>query len=127
MLMAIKTVTKIGGGDIETSLKQEVDVLKNLRHDNIVQLYGCLVVGGDSLWILMDLCEYGSARDVLKKQPGGCFSEVGVLSIMSPVLQGLEYLHSKSILHRYKEKEEEREEKETKRNEKTKGNEKKES
>ena len=101
--MAIKTVDKIGFGreDIEDSLKKEVDVLKKLRHDNIVQLYGCLMVGGDSLWILMDLCEFGSARDVLKKQPGGCFTELGVLSILAPVLKGLEYLHSLSILHRY--------------------------
>ena len=39
--MAIKTVTSMDdNADVIESLRKEVDVLKKLRHDNIVQLYG---------------------------------------------------------------------------------------
>ena len=96
MPMAIKTVSI--GKESET-FRKEVDLLRSMVHENIVQLYGCLQVK-EKLWILMDLCEMGSAMDVLKRQPGRIFSEGVILAILFPVLKGLAYLHSRNVIHR---------------------------
>ena len=94
--MAIKAVTM---GKESDTFRKEVEVLRKMVNENIVQLYGCLQVR-EKLWILMDLCEMGSALDVLKGQPNRTFSENVILAILFPVLKGLAYLHQRNIIHR---------------------------
>ncbi len=97
MIMAIKCVEMNEEESID--LRKEIEVLRKLKHENIVQLFGCIPLDSKT-WILMELCEMGSASDVMRRFPTASFSEEIILAILFFVLQGLIYLHGKGIVHR---------------------------
>eukprot|EP00211_Chloroparvula_japonica_P003125 CAMPEP_0119123404 /NCGR_PEP_ID=MMETSP1310-20130426/3353_1 /TAXON_ID=464262 /ORGANISM="Genus nov. species nov., Strain RCC2339" /LENGTH=527 /DNA_ID=CAMNT_0007113205 /DNA_START=175 /DNA_END=1758 /DNA_ORIENTATION=+ len=82
------------------SIQEEINVLKDCRHTNIVCYYGSAVPDPDSLWILMDFCEMGSVLDLCKTRPTKSLTEDQVGTVLGSVLKGLNYLHSKKIIHR---------------------------
>lgn len=92
-------VKKVFLGKIDSSLLQEINLLKECTHPNIVKFHGCYGPIDQELWILQELCEAGSLADCLKATQT-TFSERQIAYIISNVLSGLEYLHSKRIIHR---------------------------
>lgn len=80
-------------------LRQEVDVLKNLSHTYIPQVYD-FFVENDKVYTVMDYIE-GESFDKLLKQ-GKSFSQVQVIAWACQLLEALVYLHSRppyGILH----------------------------
>ncbi|KAI9139498.1 kinase-like domain-containing protein [Paraphysoderma sedebokerense] len=78
---------------------REISLLQTLRHPNIVQIEK--VVVGDSLdkiYIVMEYCEYDLANYV--DQQNLSFSPVQVKHLMQQLLNGMQYLHSRFIIHR---------------------------
>lgn len=63
----------------------EVDILKQCRHQNIVNFYGCGVDQNNRLWILMDLCEFGSLRSLLSAK---VHRKVNLLHRLTPHYSG---------------------------------------
>ena len=47
------------------SLEREIEILKKCQHQNIVGYYGTCKKAG-KLWILMDYCELGSIKDLMR-------------------------------------------------------------
>ncbi|KAJ2932662.1 hypothetical protein H1R20_g4435, partial [Candolleomyces eurysporus] len=78
-------------------IMSEIDLLKNLHHENIVQYKG-FVKTREFLYIILELCENGSLHTVLKKF--GKFPENLVAMYISQVLEGLLYLHDQGVIHR---------------------------
>ncbi|KAH6569053.1 hypothetical protein BASA62_005091 [Batrachochytrium salamandrivorans] len=78
-------------------LTQEIDLLKQLRHPNIVALYG-YEESDAFLNVIMELCENGSLQETIRKF--GKFPEKLVALYMSQVLLGLGYLHGQGVIHR---------------------------
>ena len=90
------------------SLEIELDKLRNLRHTNIIELYESKVVSillgtkleqkGWKVSILMEYADKSSLRDLLET--------VGTLDVhiarswTIQLLEGLEYIHSKGVLHK---------------------------
>ncbi|KAI3326858.1 hypothetical protein HD806DRAFT_488388 [Xylariaceae sp. AK1471] len=78
-------------------IEAEIDLLKNLHHDNIVKYIG-FVKSADCLNIILELCENGSLHSICKSY--GKFPENLVGVYMTQVLQGLQYLHDQGVIHR---------------------------
>eukprot|EP00732_Lithocolla_globosa_P004046 Lithocolla_globosa_v1_NODE_3502_length_1654_cov_4.257036.p1 type:complete len:162 gc:universal NODE_3502_length_1654_cov_4.257036:735-1220(+) len=95
--VAIK-VLEIVEDEIE-ELENEVTILKRTQHMNIVRLFGTYAVNQENLWLCMELCEVGSALDVIKTN-NKAFKEDQISFIIGESLRGLVYLHSLGIFHR---------------------------
>jgi len=99
-LMAIKQVEFKDNGKADKfvqSLKQEIDILKDLHHKNIVQYYGSQ---SDEKYfdIFLEYVPGGSILSLLNNY--GAFEELLIKNFIRQVLEGVSYLHEKGIVHR---------------------------
>ncbi|GAA5962208.1 hypothetical protein JCM3765_003898 [Sporobolomyces pararoseus] len=78
-------------------IMQEIDLLKNLHHSNIVQYRGYARTDS-ALYIILEYCENGSLSAIIKKFGRFPESLVGLYTLQ--VLQGLLYLHDQGVIHR---------------------------
>uniref|UniRef100_A0A674ARH1 Mitogen-activated protein kinase kinase kinase kinase n=1 Tax=Salmo trutta TaxID=8032 RepID=A0A674ARH1_SALTR len=83
-LAAVKII-KLEPGDDFSIIQQEIFMVKECMHHNIVAYFGSYLCR-DKLWICMEYCGGGSLQDIYH-----------ALSLRS---QGLGYLHSKGKMHR---------------------------
>ncbi|KAA8574504.1 hypothetical protein EYC84_005958 [Monilinia fructicola] len=94
-------VKQIKLGDLPKSelrmIEAEIDLLKNLNHDNIVKYLG-FVKSSDCLNIILEYCENGSLHSICKSY--GKFPENLVGVYMGQILLGLQYLHDQGVIHR---------------------------
>ncbi|XP_018429860.1 PREDICTED: mitogen-activated protein kinase kinase kinase 3 isoform X1 [Nanorana parkeri] len=82
-----------------SALECEIQLLKNLHHDRIVQYYGCLRDKGEkTLTIFMEYMPGGSVKDQLKAY--GALTENVTRRYTRQILEGMSYLHSNMIVHR---------------------------
>ncbi len=78
----------------------DLQKLVSLHHDNIAQIFEVLQETA-TVWVFMELCNHGDLVDYL--QPEGASSSVSehkMLSLMLDIAKGVEYLHSKNVIHR---------------------------
>ncbi|XP_041433984.1 mitogen-activated protein kinase kinase kinase 2 isoform X2 [Xenopus laevis] len=81
------------------ALECEIQLLKNLLHERIVQYYGCLRDSQEkTLSIFMEYMPGGSIKDQLKAY--GALTESVTRKYTRQILEGVHYLHSNMIVHR---------------------------
>ncbi|XP_020587613.1 mitogen-activated protein kinase kinase kinase YODA isoform X2 [Phalaenopsis equestris] len=78
-------------------LGQEISLLRQLRHQNVVQYYGCEMLE-DKLYIYLEYVSGGSIHKLLQEY--GQFGEPAIRSYTQQILSGLAYLHTKKTVHR---------------------------
>uniref|UniRef100_A0A3B3R7T7 Mitogen-activated protein kinase kinase kinase 2 n=1 Tax=Paramormyrops kingsleyae TaxID=1676925 RepID=A0A3B3R7T7_9TELE len=82
-----------------SALECEIQLLKNLFHERIVQYYGCLRDTQEkTLSIFMEYMPGGSIKDQLKSY--GALTENVTRKYTRQILEGVSYLHSNMIVHR---------------------------
>lgn len=82
-----------------SALECEIQLLKNLQHERIVQYYGCLRDRAEKiLTIFMEYMPGGSVKDQLKAY--GALTESVTRKYTRQILEGMSYLHSNMIVHR---------------------------
>lgn len=86
------------------TLESEIEVLRKLRHRNIVRYIGaqrekegCPPV--DVLNVFLEYVPGGSIHGLI--QEIGCFDESLIRVYTKQILVGLDYLHGKNVVHRY--------------------------
>ncbi|CAK6984292.1 serine/threonine-protein kinase Nek1-like, partial [Scomber scombrus] len=79
--------------------QQEVEVLSNMTHPNIVQ-YKESFEEGDCLYIVMNYCEGGDLSMKIKSQEGKLFSEEQILDWFVQICLALKHIHDRNIIHR---------------------------
>ncbi|KAJ7982314.1 Protein kinase [Quillaja saponaria] len=99
-LFAIKQVSleNIAQEDLNI-IMQEIDLLKNLNHKNIVKYLGSLKTK-THLHIILEYVENGSLANIIKPNKFGPFPESLVAVYIAQVLEGLVYLHEQGVIHR---------------------------
>lgn len=80
-------------------IMQEIDLLKNLNHKNIVKYLGSLKTKSH-LHIILEYVENGSLANIIKPNKFGPFPESLVAFYIAQVLEGLVYLHEQGVIHR---------------------------
>ncbi|KAL9938366.1 hypothetical protein V8E36_002989 [Tilletia maclaganii] len=80
-----------------SEIMSEIDLLKNLKHPNIVKYLGSEKTN-DFLFIILEYCENGSLQHFCKRF--GVFPEGLVGVYIAQVLEGLMYLHDQGVIHR---------------------------
>jgi len=102
--VAIKTI-KIGNGETWKELKNEVNIMKSLRHPNIVQLYETFSTS-DTLHMVMAECGGGDLshwlKDRMKASGKMCDAEFekNVARFVVKTFSALAYMHDRNICHR---------------------------
>ncbi|XP_077059843.1 mitogen-activated protein kinase kinase kinase kinase 3 isoform X9 [Siphateles boraxobius] len=95
-LAAIKVI-KLEPGEDFAVVQQEIIMMKDCKHSNIVAYFGSYL-RRDKLWICMEYCGGGSLQDIYHVT--GPLTESQIAYVTRETLQGLYYLHSKGKMHR---------------------------
>ncbi|KAK6323101.1 hypothetical protein J4Q44_G00054400 [Coregonus suidteri] len=95
--MAAIKIVKLDPGDDITSIQQEITMMKECKHKNIVAYFGSYH-RNTKLWICMEYCGGGSLQDIYHVT--GPFKEKQIAYICRETLQGLYHLHETSKMHR---------------------------
>ncbi|XP_058646897.1 mitogen-activated protein kinase kinase kinase kinase 3 isoform X6 [Onychostoma macrolepis] len=95
-LAAIKVI-KLEPGEDFAVVQQEIIMMKDCKHSNIVAYFGSYL-RRDKLWICMEYCGGGSLQDIYHVT--GPLTESQIAYVTRETLQGLCYLHNKGKMHR---------------------------
>ncbi|XP_076308513.1 serine/threonine-protein kinase Pak-like [Tachypleus tridentatus] len=71
-------------------------VLREMKHPNVISYLDSYLIG-DEFWVIMEYLAVGSLDNVVTKTH---LSENDISSVCKEVLQGIEYLHVNSVIHR---------------------------
>lgn len=74
----------------------EIIVMKNSKHKNIVNYMDSFLFKGD-LWVIMEFMQGGSLTDVVT---ANIMTEGQIAAVCKETLEGLRHLHSKGVIHR---------------------------
>ncbi|XP_014247613.1 mitogen-activated protein kinase kinase kinase kinase 5 isoform X2 [Cimex lectularius] len=95
-MVAIKVI-KLEPGDDFAIIQQEILMMKDCKHHNIIAYYGSYL-RRDKLWICMEYCGGGSLQDIYHAT--GPLSELQIAYMCKETLHGLAYLHTMGKMHR---------------------------
>ena len=96
--MAVKVINKSGARlSVIKKMKEEISILKQLNHANIVKFFGFLETN-NQLLIKMEYIKYGTLSHWIKNHKKISEEEASV--ILNHILSAVVYLHSKQICHR---------------------------
>lgn len=93
-------IKKISFGNLPDSIKkrsiQEIDILKNLSHQNIIRLYD-YKFENNYLFLITEYCKDGDLGSWINRDNK---SSHEILDIVRQIVEGLSYLHENQIIHR---------------------------
>ncbi|XP_065200329.1 mitogen-activated protein kinase kinase kinase kinase 5 isoform X3 [Planococcus citri] len=95
-LAAIKVI-KLEPGDDFAVIQQEILMMKDCRHPNVIAYFGSYL-RRDKLWICMEYCGGGSLQDIYHIT--GPLTEIQIAYMCRETLNGLAYLHTMGKMHR---------------------------
>jgi len=78
---------------------REVRLHSSLQHENVVKLYAAFKEG-DRVVMVQEYADGGDLFSLLQKYGGRLGEKVAVQMVLDPFLRVLQYLHTRSIVHR---------------------------
>ncbi|CAG5113640.1 Oidioi.mRNA.OKI2018_I69.chr2.g7730.t1.cds [Oikopleura dioica] len=96
--VAVKVIqrSKIGK-PADKLLGKEIEILKSLKHENIVSLLD-YEENNDQIVLVMEYCNAGDLAEYLQKQ--GTLSEDTIRTFLQQIVAAMKVLHEKGIIHR---------------------------
>jgi len=94
---AIKIIDKQKVGDKKEMLDREVDILRRIRHPNVISVQE-IYETSSTLYLVMELATGGELFDEIVKR--GKYSEDDAARMVKQITEAISYLHSKGIVHR---------------------------
>lgn len=96
-LLVLKIPTTIHA---RTILRSEAEILCSLSHPRVIGFRECIAVPGkDIVLLLMEYAESGSLADFIRRRRREPLSACESARVIHGILQALEYMHLKGILH----------------------------
>ena len=80
----------------EKKILSEIEILKQLKHENIIQVEEC-IVDNHNFFVIAEYCQFGSLRDYINKNKK--LTETQTKYIISQILKAVLYLNSKNFVH----------------------------
>ena len=98
---ALKEISKVKVIDKNSinAIKYERELLSKLNHSLIINMHYAFQ-DYDNLYLVLDLLTGGDLRYQISRHPRQYFSEVQTKFLISCLIEGLFYIHSKNIIHR---------------------------
>uniref|UniRef100_A0A7N8X3T8 Calcium/calmodulin-dependent protein kinase 1Db n=1 Tax=Mastacembelus armatus TaxID=205130 RepID=A0A7N8X3T8_9TELE len=96
-MVAIKCIPKKALKGKETSIENEIAVLRKIKHENIVALED-IYESSNHLYLIMQLVSGGELFDRIVEK--GFYTEMDASRLIRQVLDAVNYLHSMGIVHR---------------------------
>ena len=98
-ILALKTLYKseIVQSKVEKQIRREIEIQQNLRHPNVLRLYGYFH-DSKRIFLMLEFAGKGELYKQLSKH--GCFSEKRSSRYIDQMADALMYLHSKHVIHR---------------------------
>eukprot|EP01083_Nonionella_stella_P032128 87905_1 len=97
---AVKVVDKRYLSDKERNhLRREIEILNDIRHDNIIKVIN-VFVEGNIVSIVLELCQEQDLFDRIVSSENQKLTEEKSAKIINALCNGLQHLHSKGIIHR---------------------------
>ncbi|XP_004841577.1 tyrosine-protein kinase JAK1 isoform X1 [Heterocephalus glaber] len=98
--VAVKSLKPESGGNHIADLKKEIEILRNLYHENIVKYKGiCTEDGGNGIKLIMEFLPSGSLKEYLPKNKNK-INLKQQLKYAVQICKGMEYLGSRQYVHR---------------------------
>jgi calcium/calmodulin-dependent protein kinase I len=98
--VAVKVINKKDKHKNINRLKQEINILKQLKHKHIVEFYG-FIETNSKIYIMMEHISNGTLKNLIDKRVGDKkFTEEETSKVMECLISAVEYLHSRDICHR---------------------------
>jgi len=82
------------------SLVSEILILKNCRHENIIEYFDTYKVGPKGIWIAMEFMGLGSLTDILLQFDSIPMTESQIACVTHSTLRGLLCIHNARKIHR---------------------------
>lgn len=99
-LVAVKSLKPESGGNHIADLKKEIDILRNLYHENIVKYKGvCFEDGGSGIKLIMEFLPSGSLKEYLPRHKLR-INLKQQLKYAVQISKGMDYLGTCSYVHR---------------------------
>jgi serine/threonine protein kinase len=95
---ACKVVERDARMNDAQSMSTEVEIMKRIRHQNIVAMYE-IYQTPRCLWLILELVDGGDLRGFLMQQRNS-YSEAMAARHMKQILLGVHHLHSMGVVHR---------------------------
>ncbi|KAJ7584763.1 kinase-like protein [Mycena floridula] len=98
-IIALKTLYKreIISGKVEKQVRREIEIQQNLRHPNVLRMYGYFH-DNTRIFLMLEFAGKGELYKALSKQ--GSFSDRRSSRYIDQMADALSYLHSKHVMHR---------------------------
>jgi len=84
---------------VERTLRREIEIMMNIRHPNLLRLYGYFY-DSKRVYLIMEYAAHGEIFDLLHSTKAGRFSERRTATYIRDLADALFYLHKKNIIHR---------------------------
>ncbi|XP_062993931.1 tyrosine-protein kinase JAK1 isoform X3 [Elgaria multicarinata webbii] len=98
--VAVKSLKPECGGNHIADLKKEIEILRNLYHENIVKYKGiCTEDGGNGIKLIMEFLPSGSLKEYLPRNKSK-ISLKQQLKYAAQICKGMDYLGSRQYVHR---------------------------
>ena len=81
------------------TVKNEIDILKQLDHINIMKLFE-IIDTNENLYLVLEYIKGGSLLDIIKKETNHIIEEKRAIKLFLQIVEGISYCHDKNICHR---------------------------